>query len=156
MEIYKMIYKKGNNTKNLRILGEVFMKNNRNKISLIYKNKKINIEDISSTNEKIIKIKMILSKDIKNKSCMFKNCESLEQLSRLEIDYNIEDDVENDKKMKIIILKKNIMNKSMKMIKIFHFLIIIITMMIYYLIEWGVYLKLGILKIILKMRIMNL
>ena len=42
MEIYKMIYKKGSNTKDLRILGEIFMKNNRNKISLIYKNKKIN------------------------------------------------------------------------------------------------------------------
>jgi hypothetical protein len=87
---------------------------------------------------------------------MFKNCESLEQLSRSEIDYNIEDDVENDKKNENYNIEKKIMSKSMKMIKIFHFLIIIITMMIYYLIEWGVYLKLGILKIILKMRIMNL
>ena len=40
-EIYKMTYKIENNIEELRIVGEEFVKNNRNKSILIINNKKI-------------------------------------------------------------------------------------------------------------------
>ena len=71
------------NTKNkvkIRILGENFCRNNKNKGKLIINNKKselkefINIENI---NKEQIKIKMVLNKNLYNKSHMFKDCKSL-------------------------------------------------------------------------------
>ena len=40
LEIYELKYKKVENNNNLRILGEDFVKNNRNKAKLIINNKK--------------------------------------------------------------------------------------------------------------------
>ena len=43
MEIYKATYKTETNSCNLRILGEEFVKNNRNKIKLIINNKIVSV-----------------------------------------------------------------------------------------------------------------
>ena len=93
MEIYKLIYKKENNINNLRILGETFVKNNRNKGGLIIKNKKYYLKDILSvnkTNLDILKIKMILNRYTYNFNCLFKDCISLTSLSTSSIDNTID------------------------------------------------------------------
>ena len=78
VEKYKMIYKIENKSNNLRILGDDFVKNNINKGKLIINNKKFSLKSIISINEmKKCKIEIILVKNIYNKSCMFKNCETL-------------------------------------------------------------------------------
>ena len=58
MEISKLIYKKEKNIYNIRILGETFVKNNRNKGKLIINNKKSRLKDIIpiSIIKKILKI----------------------------------------------------------------------------------------------------
>ena len=86
MEIYKLIYKKENNVKNVRILGETFMKNNRNKGVLIINNRKFHLKDkvsVNNINEDIIKIKMILNRYTCNFSCMFRDCTNLEEAPEL-------------------------------------------------------------------------
>jgi len=83
VEVYKMIYKKEKVKYNLRIVGEVFKKNNKNKAKIIINNKKYPLSDVLSVeNVKQNKILMILSKNIYNKSCIFKNCELLESISK--------------------------------------------------------------------------
>ena len=88
MEISKLIYKKEKNIFNIRILGETFVKNNRNKGKLIINNKKSRLKDIIPISiikeniENIIKIKMILNKHIFNFSCMFKDCSSLKSITK--------------------------------------------------------------------------
>ena len=67
-----------------RILGEYFCRNNKNKGKLIINNRKSDLQefiDIENNNEKQAKIKMILSKNIYDKSCMFKDCISIFELS---------------------------------------------------------------------------
>ena len=82
-EIYEIKIKNEINVDKVRICGEMFVENNRNKGSLILKNKKfplnslINIQDIKKN-----KIKMILNKNIYNKSYMFENCESILSISK--------------------------------------------------------------------------
>ena len=85
LEIYKLKYKIFENyINNLRILGDDFVKNNRNKAKLIINNKKYLPESLISINNiKKLKIKLILNKNIYNKSCMFKNCDLLESISKL-------------------------------------------------------------------------
>ena len=84
MEIYKATYKTETNSGNLRILGEEFVKNNRNKIKLIINNKIVSVRDkIFVQNSTKIKIIIISTRSIKNKKCMFKDCESLESLTEL-------------------------------------------------------------------------
>jgi len=83
IEVYKMIYKMEKDKYNLRILGEVFKNNNKNKAKIIINNKKYPLNDVLSIeNIRQNKILMILSKNIYNKSCMFKNCELLEYVSK--------------------------------------------------------------------------
>ena len=97
VEIYKMIYKKGNNTNNFMILGKDFVENNKNKGKLIINNKKLSLRNIIPTNFIISeKIYLILCKNVYNKSCMFKNCESLQSLSLLSMDNYIEDSIEEN------------------------------------------------------------
>ena len=83
-EMYKMTYKTSENTKELRILGEIFVVNNENKGNIIINNKKERIKSILATNYlKENKIKMVLNKNIYNISCLFKDCELLESLESL-------------------------------------------------------------------------
>ena len=87
IEIFKMKYKIENSSEGLIILGEDFVKNNRNKGKLIIGYRKCIMEaTLSIDNLKKNKIKMILNKNIYNKCCMFKNCVSLESLFLLSID----------------------------------------------------------------------
>ena len=46
VEIYKMIYKRSNNIKELKILGENFVKHNKNKGNIIINNKKEKLKNI--------------------------------------------------------------------------------------------------------------
>ena len=92
VELYKMTYKKRNNSNELKILGEEFVKNNKNKGFLIIDNKKKKLNskyDISKNNFSQIKIQMVLNRNIFNKSCIFKNCESLESFTPFSIDEEI-------------------------------------------------------------------
>ena len=86
-EIYKMTYKIEKNNTKLRILGEYFVKNNKNKGKLMFNNKKYSLKHIISVKDIRKNImQIILNKNIYNKSCMFKNCESLESVSKLSCD----------------------------------------------------------------------
>ena len=69
VEIYKMLYKIDRN--NLTVLGEIFVKNNKHKGKLIINNKKKKISEsinIISNRDDKIKIKILLAKNIHNKS----------------------------------------------------------------------------------------
>ena len=48
IEVYKMIYKMEKDKYNLRILGEVFKNNNKNKAKIIINNKKYPLNDVLS------------------------------------------------------------------------------------------------------------
>ena len=89
-EIYKMLYKIVNS--NLRILGNIFVKNNKHKGKLIINNKKEKISEfinIMSKKDENIKIKILLVKNVKNKSCFFKDCIDLLKLSTCSIEKKI-------------------------------------------------------------------
>ena len=76
MEVVKYImeYKIEDKSKNLRILGDIFVENNKNKGVLVINNKKFPLKSIISINDfKKNKIKIILSKSINNRAGMFKN-----------------------------------------------------------------------------------
>ena len=84
VELDKMTYKIRNNSNELKILGEEFVKNNKNKGFLIIDNKRIKLNskyDISNHIFSEKKIQMVLNRNIFNKSCIFKNCESLESFN---------------------------------------------------------------------------
>ena len=84
--LYKMTYKKDNNSTDLRVLGEIFVKNNRNKGILIINNKKKKFPLnglISYDDLKKYTIKLLLERNTCNKSYLFKDCKSLESLSLL-------------------------------------------------------------------------
>ena len=96
-ERFTMIYYTKKIKNNLRILGDSFVKNNKNKGKLIILNKKYNLKEFYSINnikEDKIKIGLIYNKYIFNKSFIFKNCQALIQCSfhddneYLENDYN--------------------------------------------------------------------
>ena len=64
----------------LKILGDHFIINNKNKAKLIINNRKSNLSEfieIKNLYEEEIKLKMVLNKNIYNKSYMFKDCKSL-------------------------------------------------------------------------------
>ena len=81
VEKFMMIYEINRQSNTERILGEEFYKTNKNKGRIIYNNKKIllcqGLFTFKNNMNEHLKIKMILSKDCYNKSCMFKNCSSL-------------------------------------------------------------------------------
>ena len=71
------------NKSKLRILGEYFCRNNKNKGKLIINNKKSEIKEfinIENINKEQIKIKMLLNNNLYNKSYMFKDCRTLLEL----------------------------------------------------------------------------
>ena len=70
--------------KNFNILGKEFIKNNKNKIKLSFNNKKFPSKSSISTKEfktNNIKIRLLLSKNISNRSCMFKDCSTLTEIN---------------------------------------------------------------------------
>ena len=69
---------------NIRILGNDFVKTNKNKGKLIINNKKYNLKEFVNINEikyDKIKINMILSKGLSNISHIFENCAKLKEFS---------------------------------------------------------------------------
>ena len=82
--IQTMLYKKEKNSEDLRILGEYFCRNNKNKGKIIINNKKYYLKEfieIKNMKEKRIKIKMLINKNLYDKSYMFNDCESLLELT---------------------------------------------------------------------------
>ena len=106
--IQTMLYEKEENSGYLRILGEYFCRNNKNKGRLIINNKKYYLKEfieIKNMKEKRIKIKMLINKNVYDKSYMFKDCESLLELTindNLEYIKNYENSEEID-----FLFKKN-------------------------------------------------
>ena len=81
--MYKMLYKKENSNE-LRILGGIFAENNERKGKLIINNKKSKITEKITTNNvrgNEIKVKLLLVKNISNKSCFFSGCKALLKVS---------------------------------------------------------------------------
>ena len=115
--IQTMLYKKEKNSEDLRILGEYFCRNNKNKGKIIINNKKYYLKEfieIKNMKEKRIKIKMVINKNLYDKSYMFKDCESLLELTindNLEYIKNYENSEEIDflfKKMNMILYLKKV------------------------------------------------
>ena len=82
--IQTMLYEKKENSDYIRILGEYFCRNNKNKGKLIINNKKYYLKEfieIKNMKEKRIKIKMLINKNLYDKSYMFNDCESLLELT---------------------------------------------------------------------------
>ena len=80
-EVRKII-KKENKSYNIKILDNIFVKNNKNKGKLIINNKKYKLKEFININEiknNIIKINMILSKELSNISHLFDNCYKLKE-----------------------------------------------------------------------------
>ena len=80
----------------IRILGENFCRNNKSKGKLIINNKKTDLQEfinIENINKEQIKIKMVLIKNLYNKSYMFKDCK---RLLELKINNNLEYIVDNE------------------------------------------------------------
>ena len=102
VEIYKIKYKIPENENNIKILGENFVINNKNKSNFIINNKKGKIKSILPI--KILKqnkLKIVLSKNVYNISYMFKDCELLESLSN-EIYQNINANLNNEDDRQLI------------------------------------------------------
>ena len=79
-EKYVMFYQIHLNNNILRILGEEFVKNNKNKGKIIYSNKKyhlLGLFKLKNIMNNTLKIQMQLNKGCCNKSFMFKNCSTL-------------------------------------------------------------------------------
>ena len=82
--IQTMFYEKRKNSEDLRILGKYFCRNNKNKGKIIINNKKYYLKEfieIKNMKEKRIKIKMLINKNLYDKSYMFNECESLLELT---------------------------------------------------------------------------
>ena len=87
VERYKMIYTKNLSilfeNDNIRILGNDFVKNNKNKGKLIINNKKNKLKEFINRNEikgDKIKINIILNIEISNISHLFDNCYKLKEI----------------------------------------------------------------------------
>ena len=77
-----MIYNINNENK-IKILGNTFIKNNKDKCKIIYENKEYDlIEEFNINNKNINKLEIKLNgiNNITNMSCMFYECSSLESL----------------------------------------------------------------------------
>ena len=100
-EEYKLIYEINDKNNTIRILSKEFVKNNKNKGRIVYRNKKYLFKEFFELkNIKIDKLKlgMILIEGHCNKSSMFKDCSSLIQIKYDNIIYNREDILFRDKK----------------------------------------------------------
>ena len=90
IEIYKMKYKTEEDNENIRILGENFIRNNKNKVKLIIDNKRYKLKDIITIwnfGKDILKTKLISYNNSYNKSYMFKDCTSLLEFSIDDFEY---------------------------------------------------------------------
>ena len=80
---------------NIRILGDYFVKNNKNKAKLILNNKKYKLKEFINSIEikdDKLKINIILNKELSNASHMFENCTKLIEFSAYDNIINIDDE----------------------------------------------------------------
>ena len=81
---------------NIRILGHYFVENNKNKGKLIINNKKYALREFINDEEhkdnNILKIRIILNKELSNISYMFHNCYKLKEIYNYDNETNIDDD----------------------------------------------------------------
>ena len=111
MKCYKMIYKIEKNTEKLTILGKDFIKNNKNKCKLIINNKKCQLKDIILIKSiKKSNMKLVLNKNIYNKSFMFKNCVKLESLIQISNVHDIENLLNDEPMIDVNEREKNNLN----------------------------------------------
>ena len=92
-EKYIMHYEIKENSNNIRILGEEFVRKNKNRGKIIFKDKKfplIGLFQIKDIKTATFKIKLLLDKNCTHRSCMFKDCSSL-FIIKSNNDFNIED-----------------------------------------------------------------
>ena len=85
-EKYRMIYEMNKDGDRIRILGKEFVRNNKNKGKLIYKNKKYPLLEhfqINNFTEDKLIIKILLNNDSCNRSFMFKDCSLLQEIKIL-------------------------------------------------------------------------
>ena len=112
VEIYKMVYKINKYMRDISILGREFVINNNSKGKLIINNRKFPLIDnipLDKFEEDRLKIRMILNKNIYNKSGMFKYCRNLLELyidEEFKSFENIEEDIEIIKFNKTIEFEK--------------------------------------------------
>ena len=124
-EIYKLIYKKDTIfQKYVRILGRQFFKKNKYIGRLIINNKIKPLKDtiqLKDIKEDKLKIKLIFFQKIQNKSCMFKDCLSLTNISQKEKDYTKKNsnDFNYYKKFNISNIPSNIVNYVTDMSRMF-------------------------------------
>ena len=86
IQMYKMVYKVFNYGEKIKIFGQNFVKNNKNKCLIIFEDKiyslkeyfLVNIEFKNDLNKKI-ELKLLEIKNINDKSYMFHNCTKLEE-----------------------------------------------------------------------------
>ena len=81
--IYNINKKNEENDDNIRIFGEEFVKNNKNKCKMIIDNKEYEISEtynIENYNDNILEIKLKLIENVTNMSGMFSECKSLSSL----------------------------------------------------------------------------
>ena len=116
MEKYLMLYEIDKDQNALRVLGEEFVRNNRNKGIMIYKNKKYSLKGLFRPFDikyNKLKIKMLLSKNCYNKSFMFSNCSSLLQFKFSNNIYINNDISSNDKNRLYASLPETILNDKL-------------------------------------------
>ena len=108
IEILEMTFKKRINADYIQVAGDYFAKINGNKCKLIISNKKYPLKRVVPINDfNTNKIKMIFYENIYNKSCMFKNCEELESISRKMFKDGARDSQNNDEVYDIIFHDEN-------------------------------------------------
>ena len=105
-EKYTMIYEIKYNYTSFRILGEEFIRNNKNKGQLIYKNKKYSLKSYFKLKDIIkdrLNIQILLNKDCCNRSSMFKDCIFLTEIkienNREDIFFNYKSNLYTEKDM---------------------------------------------------------
>ena len=74
-----IIYKKGKNNK-IRIFGEEFVKNNKDKFKMIINKKEYDLREYYKIDNNELKIKLIGINNIENMKCIFAECENLYSL----------------------------------------------------------------------------
>ena len=90
-ERYIMYFEIKQNDNIIRILGEEFVKNNKNKGKIAYKNKIFSLQGLFPLKKELndkLKIQILLNKNCYNKSYMFKDCSSLLKIKFYKDIYN--------------------------------------------------------------------
>ena len=109
-EKYTLYYDIKKNSDTIRLLGDYFARNNRNKGTMIYENKRYPLARLfqfEDFEDDMLTIKILLSKNCYNKSFMFKDCSSLLYIKFNNSIYNKQDILFNSTNNIFIGNKKN-------------------------------------------------